>query len=212
VSVKADGAAWTGASYTEAHSVPIWVEVQNRSDVAVRVGHSDWALVEEGASAALAINPRPGLAFSRYRSTTNGRGPRVIDPEQTGFWWQAGRQGVLSPIGRRAVMTGQPVHTWDMVRLALREGELQPGETAAGFVYFPRAILRARRLALTWLVHDAQGRALGGVGADFRVRRGSAPGYGLLSIDGDAEGGGFSPEWVVTPTPLPRPGDPIVPP
>jgi hypothetical protein len=94
-----------------------------------------------------------------------------------------------------------------MVNLAIGEGDLHPGQRATGFVYFPRSILSARRLSLTWLVHDSGGRALGVVRAHFRVRRGGYEGWEVLT-----EGGLELPEGIVTPIPLQRPGDPIVPP
>jgi hypothetical protein len=207
--VKAEGDAWTGASYTARHTIPIWVEVQNRSNVVVRVRHSDWVLAEEGASGYVAIAPRPRVGS--LRDAARGRGLRVLH-QRDGVPWQAGRQGLWVPNGSTAVMTGIPIRTWDMVTLALREGELHPGEKTGGFVYFPRALLRARRLRLTWLLHDSEDGALGAVSVQFRVRRGSA--NGPLSTGSDAEESGAEPYEgiILMPAPLPRPGDPIVPP
>ena len=54
------------------------------------------------------------------------------------------------------------------MRLSLGEGELQPGETRSGFVYFPSFVKGRGRLDLAWLVHDTEGRPVGAVGVRFR--------------------------------------------
>lgn len=203
--LTADAEAWTGATWTEQHSVPVWVEIENRRDVAVRVSDTDWAMLGEGGLALAAFTSDPDFFFAPpppvggdvlpgssgyasrrwlapagYRSGRSGQSrstTRAAYPARTGFRWGAGQWGIWSRQSRSSVLTGRPIRTWDMIRLALGEGELQPGERMAGFVYFPRRVLTARRLALTWLVHDVEGQPLGVLDVDFRVRRGS---------DGDA--------------------------
>ncbi len=189
VTLQADGDSWSGSGTTSEHSIPIWVEVSNRSDEAVRVRYSDWVVLPGEARPVHAIDLHPGHRFPApgrtgfvdrswlaptgyrppvarrsalqvYGRSDGSRPPRRHSP----YWFPYGRSTTL-------YIAGGPRPSWDMMRLALGEGELKPGETRAGFVYFPSFVKGRGKLDLAWLVHDTEGHALGAVGVRFRVHR-----------------------------------------
>jgi hypothetical protein len=145
VEVSVGGKRWSGQpGDLESLVTPLYVRLRNGSPVAVRIRYGDFTVTGRSGLQTSAIPPfqiqRPGMevvtvapAFSadrfflyeRYRTFYPGfpiwDGPWDFDP-----WFYEQHYATWQP----------SLPTRDMLQQALPEGVLQPGGSAAGFLYF----------------------------------------------------------------------------
>jgi hypothetical protein len=166
VEIVARAGAWRGWPSDLARFVtPIHVTVVNLGAVPVRVSHDDFALTLAGDRQLAAVLPTEvrGTVYQPPPSPLSSAGFMLgadrYGPERDwvlpGSAWNA----AADPVAR----VGEPfaLPSPDVLDRALREGVLQPGGTASGFVYFERGP-RAGQVELTARLVDAwTGQGLG---------------------------------------------------
>ena len=158
--------AWAGAwrawpRSLEAVVTPVLVSVENRSQVPLRLRHSDFALVGPAGQSFAAHGPfevvghvaepagwyaSPGLYAGTYVVRDVRGRPFLIDP-----LWD-------DPFFYGPAFTSVELPSSDMVQLALPERVVEPHDTATGFLYFDR-VRKVPRVDLTArLVDDRSGQ------------------------------------------------------
>jgi hypothetical protein len=178
VRVVARAGAWRARpTQLEAVVTPVLVTIENGSDRPLRIAQDVFTLASDPGRrfAALApfdiegtvSEPVPGYAIPRPSfgprliGFHRGRPVYVRDP----FWWDPWYDPFYP--SRFAYLD---LPTGDMVQLALREGPLEPGGSATGFVYFQRVPQDAGHVDFTMRLVDARtGLPFGAVSIPFLV-------------------------------------------
>lgn len=160
IEVIADPQAWTGSLDVLDDLVPVWVQVTNRSGRGVYVSPVDVELVgpelRARATLPLALDPPPlqttdpqllPTTSPQPLQTTAGVDPTISDD----------RVAVLSD--QIEVRSEESRLRDEIRRRGLRNGELESGETATGFVYFERGSWDTGRVELRVTLRNRSGGA-----------------------------------------------------
>lgn len=144
VDVSVGGQSWSGSPWDLASFVtPLYVRVQNSSAVPVQIRYSQFWLSSRGLQTP-AIPPfhiqRPGSAAMAIAPAFSADG-FYLYPPYSGFY--PGMPLWAGPWDYDPFFYEEMYGTWtpslptrDMLQQALPEGVLQPGGSAAGFLYF----------------------------------------------------------------------------
>jgi len=139
VDIVAGAGAWRGwPSDLSRFVTPIHVSLVNRGAAPVRVSHDDFALVANGRrlSAVLPYEVR-GVVYEPPPATLPSAGfsPGTADPPSAGDWALRG-SAMAAEADPARVGEQFALPSPDVLDRALREGVVQPGGRASGFVYF----------------------------------------------------------------------------
>jgi hypothetical protein len=159
--------AWRGwPSALSRFVTPVHVSLVNRSLAPVRLRHDDFALVRAEGRRLAAVLPQEvrGVVYDRPPAALPSAGFSLggeadpVEPDWVlgGPTWGAS----ADPVGRvgEQFMLPSP----DVLNHALREGVLEPSQTASGFLYFERGPAHADRVEFTARLVDARtGATLG---------------------------------------------------
>jgi hypothetical protein len=145
VEVRVDSRRWSGSPRDLPNLVtPLWVSVTNESSSPVRIRYRDFQLLGLSGLETSAIPPlklqRPGTEVVAMAPAFTSRGFLLYPPYRAFYpglpvW---GGPWDFDPwFYDHSYSTWQPsLPTKDMLEKALPEGVLQPGGSAAGFLYF----------------------------------------------------------------------------
>ena len=167
VQVAVGTRAWRGwPSDLSRFVTPVHVSLANRSTAPVRVRHDDFALVRADGRRLAAVMPQEvrGVVYDppppALPSAGFSLGADAYPREQDWALGGPARGASDDPVARVGEQFTLP--SPDVLSRALREGVLEPGQTASGFVYFERGPPHAGRVEFTMrLVEARTGETLG---------------------------------------------------
>jgi hypothetical protein len=176
VEVIADPDAWRGLSEITDVLLPIEVTIRNRHDSPILIRHGFFSLIRaEDNSRFTAVPPAEMTGTIRIVRTSP-----FVRPANPFFGYYPSPWGpqVYPYYGRvypdYTYIENISLPTGHMMRVALKEGLLAPGEDADGFVYFKNFIEAARSpgpVAFTMDLVSASGDKFGEVVMSFVVER-----------------------------------------
>lgn len=166
----ASESCFVGEDCAEVALIPVWRDVTNEPE-AEQVGHRGGAgsfrggfLSPHAAPRAYGFGYGPGYPYGYY-------GGYYGQPWNYGYWgwgWPYYGSGYYWPYyAQGAPPIRRLPTTATMIDVGLVEGELKPGTTTAGFVYFPSPAKRSTQLDVTWAVHSPDAQLIAEVGARF---------------------------------------------
>jgi hypothetical protein len=175
VEMRATAGAWRGwPSELDRMVTPIRVSLTNGGAVPLRLDVTRFGLALPAGGRLAAVLPADvhGVVVEPPPAALPAAGAALgPTPENSGPGWALNEPG-LDPHKDPALAPGRAweLPSADMLALALPEGVLAPGQTAAGFVYFERAPRGVTEVTLTTPLVEANGASLGVLALPLSLR------------------------------------------
>lgn len=184
VSIVVQSESWEGDPEIEAHVTPLRVEIENDSNMPLRIRYSDFALVNEADGARFAALP----PYEVEGSVSEPVAVRAIGFNHSRFHVAPGYQWLypdLRPYGSAfhydpyyndhyyTYWADMPLPTEEMLRRVIPEGVIDPGGSLSGFLYFERVPVDLERVDFRYeLTSAANGQRFGMITIPFLVGEG----------------------------------------